>query len=564
MIIQNKDTKKKPVWLYVLVAALIHGSTHISLLAQHDVSVSDLYLPTSLSIIFVHWLGPRFVLPIVFLNSVASSHLWGNSIEVWPLWLLYAIPEIIFPLLSWVLFRKLYQGKYWLPDIRNTILFLVMGVGIPAVIEIFTLQGLLLWTGKVSVENFLGYVTNNLLSEFSTTFCITLPVLYYFSPFVQRAGYTVEKTETIPVIRLLHSKEIWQMVILLFSLFILSAIIPFNTYWYVFGFSSVYAAIRFGFGPAIVSNLFILLVSYVLPRFFLNDGNNDFGNIEHVNSIFFGANFLFVFAAITGRVISDVKNAEEKLILQNAELEQINTELDRFVYSVSHDLSAPLKSILGLVNISRISTNPADHIDYLNRIETSVVKLELFISQILDYSRNKRIHPVQESIDIKALCDDILENLRHATEAIPVEIIYDLDVKVVTQDLHRVRIILNNLLSNAVKFQRPFDGNKGLVRIRSKREGPKVTISVEDTGEGIRREYQHRIFDMFYRGNEKSMGSGLGLYIAREVSKSMGGSISFTSEYGIGSVFSFEFPDSTRGSISGVLIDKEVLQLNEF
>src|SRR5690606_8142393 len=99
---------------------------------------------------------------------------------------------------------------------------------------------------------------------------------------------------------------------------------------------------------------------------------------------------LFVFAAITGRVISDLRITEQQLSMQNAQLELANKELDHFVYSVSHDLSAPLKSILGLVAVSRHSKDHKEAELYFDKIETSVLRLEALIREILDYSRNKR------------------------------------------------------------------------------------------------------------------------------------------------------------------------------
>jgi two-component system, sensor histidine kinase len=233
-----------------------------------------------------------------------------------------------------------------------------------------------------------------------------------------------------------------------------------------------------------------------------------------------------------------VKVAEAKLHKQNRELDLTNKELDRFVYSVSHDLSAPLKSILGLVNISRITSEPVEHVTYLNRIESSVKKLEVFISEILDYSRNKRQDIVAEQIKLKDLCAEILENLRHNEDFNKINIdLTDLQQEEIVQDKTRLRIILNNLLTNAVKFQKRFDGHSPYIKISSRKTGDEVLIDIEDNGEGIRDELQPKIFEMFYRGNENSRGSGLGLYIAKEAAVRINGKISVRSEYGKGSVF---------------------------
>ena len=103
-----------------------------------------------------------------------------------------------------------------------------------------------------------------------------------------------------------------------------------------------------------------------------------------------GTALLFVFTIITGRLVSDMKLSEARLNERNKELKQTNSELDRFVYSVSHDLSAPLKSILGLVYISRMTNEENEHRQHFDFIEKSVHKLETFVSEVLDFTRNRR------------------------------------------------------------------------------------------------------------------------------------------------------------------------------
>ena len=172
-----------------------------------------------------------------------------------------------------------------------------------------------------------------------------------------------------------------------------------------------------------------------------------------------------------GRVISDVKIAELRIRAQMAELEEANSELmetneelDKFVYSVSHDLSAPLKSILGLVNVSRMTDRLPDHRMYFEKVEKSVLKLDAFIKEVLDYSYNKRVAIQTEWIDIRQMCTDILENLSFTENYDRVRFEYDgLVVSQVWTDPARLRIILNNLLSNAIKYQRHEEGGDCLL-----------------------------------------------------------------------------------------------------
>ncbi len=177
---------KKALSIYLLVFLLLHVGSRISLLAQHDLGISDYYLPTALSLVLIHWIGPKYVIPMLYVNAVCTSYLWGNPLERWPLWFLFAIPETFFAFFSWFLFRVVYRGKYWLPDIHNTSLFLATGIFIPAIIEAFLLQSMLIWAGHQAIGTFWAYVGSNLLSEVTTSLSLTLPALYYLTPFVQK------------------------------------------------------------------------------------------------------------------------------------------------------------------------------------------------------------------------------------------------------------------------------------------------------------------------------------------------------------------------------------------
>lgn len=527
-----------PWWTMLATLAVLHAGTQISLQFKYAQGVADYYLPTAFSAILINWWGPRIVIPAMYINAVLSTYLWGIPTDRWQDWLLYGLPETMFTLLSWVLFRKVCRGKYWLPDSQSTITFLIGGILLPIIPEIISLQALLVWFGDQPASTFWTYVTRNWLGEFTSIFGLTLPALYYLTPRLKKYGLLYEPSSDIVRTPKVGLRKFTELAIVWTALLALVFTIDFNKYWYLYGLLSLMVAMRLGFGPAVLTNYYIFLLTYVLPKFFSNVFDRQLTTDSNVNNIFLGASLLFVFAALTGRVISDLKIAELKLQSQNQELDQTNKELDRFVYSVSHDLSAPLKSILGLVNISRLNKEPGESINYLNRIESSVVKLEAFISEILDYSRNKRQEIVVEQIKLQELCSEILENLKYSTDFSAIHVdLSELRLPEIRQDKARLKIILNNLLTNAVKFQKRYEGHRPLIKISSLKNGDDVLIRIEDNGEGIKPELQTKIFDMFYRANEHSYGSGLGLYIAKEAATRIHGNISVKSDYGKGSTF---------------------------
>jgi two-component system, sensor histidine kinase len=530
----NIASLKEKVLTCLIILIVLHAGSRLSLLARHDLGVSDYYLPTALSVIFIHWVGPRYVIPLVFINAVVTSPLWGTPVDKWPMWFVFALPETFFPLASWYIFSKVLKGKFWMPNIHHTILFIALGAFLPAIIEAFMLQSLLTVFAGQPKEVFLQYAGSNMLSEFSTTFFITVPALYFITPLLVERGI-ISTEDDVPK-RKVSRHVLLELGGIYAGLLGLAFLVDFVSYWYIYGFFALFVAIRYGFGAAIITNLYILILTYILPKIFITFGKNEIDGLRDTLNIFLGANFLFVFAAVTGRVITDLRNIETKLLEQNRELQLTNQELDRFVYSVSHDLTAPLKSIRGLVNISKMSHTLEEQNLYLDKIRTSVIKLEQFISEVLDYSRNKRLETTQESIDLKELCTEILGSLTSSLQK-DHDIQTQFDYPIITQDKTRIKMIINNLLANAIRFQKTYPEHRPMIRISSRKVYDGIHIEVEDNGQGIRPEIQSRIFNMFFRGNERSEGSGLGLYIAKEAASKIGATIFFESTHGTGSKF---------------------------
>ena len=228
---------------------------------------------------------------------------------------------------------------------------------------------------------------------------------------------------------------------------------------------------------------------------------------------------------------------------QNEALRKVNAELDRFVYSASHDLRSPLASILGLVNIAR-DDDKWDKDEYLSLIEKSVRKLDSFIADIIDFSRNARLEVVPEKIEFETLINDILEDLTY------IENFNKISKKVSVNntaefrsDSKRLRMVLSNVIANAIKHHAPIPEKENyfLVAVNDDKDG--VVVRVSDNGPGIKQQYHEDIFKMFFRASSRTSGSGLGLYIVQETVSKLGGTISVTSAQGEGTTFSIYLPN---------------------
>lgn len=248
--------------------------------------------------------------------------------------------------------------------------------------------------------------------------------------------------------------------------------------------------------------------------------------------------------------ITERKEDQEKLREKNVELRKTNHELDRFVYSVSHDLRAPLASILGLVNVAEMEKPPASFLTYLIMIRESVDRLEEFIKDILNYSRNSRLKINLQKIDWKTLIDEVKMNMNQMNGAgrLKINLVYD-DTTDFYSDPTRIKILINNLLSNSIKYQ---DIRKEalIVDISVRTASTQSVITYSDNGIGIESDRLDKIFDMFYRGNEDVKGSGLGLYIAKETVLKLNGTIKVWSTRGKSTTFKIEIPNGHQVEMS--------------
>lgn len=231
----------------------------------------------------------------------------------------------------------------------------------------------------------------------------------------------------------------------------------------------------------------------------------------------------------------ELMQKENLSIQKNIELKKVNEALDRFVYSVSHDLRSPLSSILGLINVAKRSNDPQEIDKILDMIQGRVHAQDHFIQEIIDYSRNTRTEVLLEPVSLHHVVDDVIDALKFNNNAdkitfsnsIPENLILD-------SDRIRLSIILSNLIGNAIKYH-DFRKENPFIAI-GYREDLKA-IYVQDNGTGIKEEHKDKIFNMFYRGSDRSTGSGLGLFITKEAVAKLQGRIEVTSVYGEGSTF---------------------------
>jgi signal transduction histidine kinase len=247
---------------------------------------------------------------------------------------------------------------------------------------------------------------------------------------------------------------------------------------------------------------------------------------------------------IKGRVwfyldITDRKRKETELINRNF-------ELDSFVYRASHDLKAPLNSIMGLISIIQEEKEVDTILGFISMMDKSVKKLDEFIKQLTQFSQDARLKSVRQPIAFEEFVEDVLRDLRFMESAARM----DIRVKVDQQgefhsDPIRLGIVFNNLISNAIKYQ---DTKKPLpsLEVNIVANGKAAVCQFSDNGLGIDQEHLEKIFDLFFRASVQASGSGLGLYITHNAIQKLEGKVTVESELGVGTTFTLTIPNQVE------------------
>ncbi|MEO7802223.1 MAG: PAS domain-containing sensor histidine kinase [Ginsengibacter sp.] len=251
------------------------------------------------------------------------------------------------------------------------------------------------------------------------------------------------------------------------------------------------------------------------------------------------------------------KDAEIKWFGTNTDIEEhkLNEQKkDEFIGIASHELKTPVTSLKGYVHVlrSKIQDTPNNHaVEFLNRMDVQVNKLNKLIGDVLDVTRldSRHLHLTKQDIDFRDVILEAVDNVQHI--ATHHKIVLETDGSIpFTGDKLRLEQVISNFLTNAIKYS----PDKDKVIVKYRREKNNIITSIQDFGIGIERENLTRLFDRFYRVDNTSMkfqGLGLGLYIASEIIKAHNGSFWIESEPGKGSIFFFLLPvDEQNGGVN--------------
>ena len=255
-----------------------------------------------------------------------------------------------------------------------------------------------------------------------------------------------------------------------------------------------------------------------------------------------------IFNAIGKRKSEKEKlEANEELKRQNKKLIKANQDLDSFVYSLSHNLRGPLRSVLGLITLTTIENQlESSAVNSLSMMKSSLTKLDKTLDDIVEYSRDRHDKIENQKIEVKSLVDDCFHHFLRINDSDKIERQIDVqDKSPFYSDPGRLTIVLRNLISNSIQFRNE-NLAKTIIKISFHTTPEQAIIIVDDNGIGIAKEVQPKIFDLFYRGNERSQGDGLGLYIVREIVNRLQGSIDLNTTVNKGTQVIVTIPNQNK------------------
>lgn len=244
----------------------------------------------------------------------------------------------------------------------------------------------------------------------------------------------------------------------------------------------------------------------------------------------------------TIRTAIEVYDQRLRIKEQQLEMREAYERLNRLVYSASHEMRAPIATAKGLLSLAANESSVEQLRTYVGMMVKTIDKLEEYIGNLIMFHQHENqeveLSPLHPEDFVQACLDQLPVNTRNETSF---EVVNSLLPNVCLVDVRRVKIIVVNLLSNAFKFRNQ-DQSFHQVKLDLNREDEYLCIKVSDNGLGIDGQIINEIFDMFKRGGSKQSGSGMGLYLVKEISEVLGGFIEVHSTPDLGSEFVVRLP----------------------
>lgn len=251
------------------------------------------------------------------------------------------------------------------------------------------------------------------------------------------------------------------------------------------------------------------------------------------------------------RAVEELRKArdelEQRVEERTSELETKNSEMERFIYTVSHDLRTPLISMSGFMGFLKQDLERGDRKrveEDLRIVNDAVTKMDRLLLETLELSRIGRVVNPPEDVPFGEIVEDALKQTRSKIESKGFKVSVAQDLPVVNVDRMRIAEVLTNLIENSIKYKGSQEHPE--IEIGQRIDGKDRIFFVRDNGIGIDPTQHEKVFELFYKIDKKSEGSGAGLAIVKKIIEVHGGRIWIESELGKGSTVCFTLPLANR------------------
>ena len=241
--------------------------------------------------------------------------------------------------------------------------------------------------------------------------------------------------------------------------------------------------------------------------------------------------------------VTRIENLEFEAKMQqekNEIIERKNAELDSFFYRISHDLKGPISSLLGLHNLVKMDVVDVASLQLFTMYHSQIMRVNDIVMGLINLTEIKNTEKLKTVINFEKLVDDCVDSCTYLPQFASIRIEKDIQDFQFKSEWAIINTILQNLIENAIKYSR--SQVEAFIRIRIYLEGQQVTVKVEDNGQGIPEANQQNIFNIFFRGTDRTQGSGLGLYILKRAVERLNGTIHVESKVSVGSIFTIQLP----------------------
>jgi signal transduction histidine kinase len=225
------------------------------------------------------------------------------------------------------------------------------------------------------------------------------------------------------------------------------------------------------------------------------------------------------------------------------QIEEHNQQLETFVYKASHDIKGPLRSIMGLTQVGQMEVKEEAALEYFGLIHKSTKRLDNLLMDLLRLTKTKQAELEKEPINLQQMLDEVVQSFSNSKNFPLIHIEQHLEEGIeFSSDAKLMYSVIQNFVENGIKYCDPHK-ERPFLKIRFWQEATETHMEFKDNGLGIAQEHLPKIFEMFYKIDSSSDGTGLGLHIVKITIEKLGGYLKVRSSEGKGSVFLLSFPN---------------------